>query len=307
MTYNKKDYNKHLQTQKHSNIMSLQKEASTNKYQCELCNRTYKNKCSFGVHRKKCTLENTNTNSDEHDETDDTNITTMISQDNTDLQFENRQLKQMLYEMISNQNKLVEKQNTMENILLDIYSKEPTNTIINNQTNTQNNTFNLMFFLNEICKDAMNLNDFVDSLEVTFKEVEDMGRLGYMQGISNIIMNGLSKLDITKRPIHCTDLKRQTIYVKDNNKWHKDDACEKIKKAAIYGATKKNIMQFKEWVSADPRRSMPDTKEYNTHVQIMSQCLNIRDIDHKNEDRIISNIAKLVYLDKETKDKMTFV
>jgi hypothetical protein len=206
-------------------------------------------------------------------------------------------------DILEGTSQIVEKQKELSDAVLELSQRETTS-IVNNVTNTQNNNFNLIFFLTETCKHAMNLSEFVDTLQVTFNEVEDMGRLGYMQGISNIIMNALNKLDITQRPIHCTDLKRQTLYVKENDIWHKDDAEEQIKLVAIKGATKKNISKFKDWIMEDPRRSIPDTREYNSHIQIMSQCLNTGDRDNQNENRIVANIAKMVYLDKATKNLM---
>jgi phenolic acid decarboxylase len=143
----------------------------------------------------------------------------------------------------------------------------------------------------------------VDILNVSYRQVEDMGRVGYTQGITNIILDELNKLDITKRPIHCTDLKRQTLYVKENNEWHKDTAEDLLLNVVVNKTTKKNLVKFLEWVTMDPRRTQPGTKEYDNHIAIMNNCVNTKDKNNLNDYKILANIAKSVYLDKATKDK----
>ena len=256
---------------------------STKTYSCQQCNRTYNNRHSLYYHIKRCNK-----------------TTPVVVPDSVEWKNAVHEMKDYIKDVIRD---IVQSGDNGTIIHQTNYNHIQNNIMNNHNTTTNNNHFNLMLFLTEKCKHAMNLSEFVDTLQVTFQEVEDMGKLGYVQGLSNIIVNALNQLDITQRPIHCTDLKRETLYVKENDEWHRDDAKDKLKKIALKGATCKNIVRFKEWVLVEPNRSKPDTKEYNMHIQIMGQCINTGDIDNRNEGRIISNIAKTVYLDKETKDR----
>ena len=130
---------------------------------------------------------------------------------------------------------MIEQQNMMLEVI-----KNGTNNNNNNTTNSHNKAFNLQFFLNETCKDAMNIMDFVDSIKLQLSDLERVGELGFVDGISNIIVKNLKELDVTERPIHCTDKKREVLYVKDEDKWEKDDEKNKIKKA-IKRVANKNI------------------------------------------------------------------
>ena len=203
ITYDKKDYNRHIVTDKHkmnnnqplSTILSCKKPKKTEKnrlsFSCEYCNKSYKDKSGLWRHKKKCTSQENNTS-----ETNNTIIHTTTDESN-------------LVKMLLDQNKefkdlLVEQNNTIIEL-----SKNNHQTINNSgHMNSHNKTFNLQFFLNETCKDAMNLSDFVKGLQLNFTELEKMGEVGFAEGLSRMFVRGLNELDITKRPIHCTDVKR---------------------------------------------------------------------------------------------------
>jgi hypothetical protein len=168
------------------------------------------------------------------------------------------------------------------------------NTLINNTNN--NNTFNLNVFLNEKCKDAMNIMDFIDSLQLQLSDLEDIGKLGFVEGISNIIVKNLKALDITERPIHCADKKREIIYVKDEDKWEKEsDQKLKIRKAIKRVATKnqKLLPKFKE---AHPGCNYSESKYSDQYSKIVIEAM--RDDDIEKQDKIIKRIAKEVLIDK---------
>jgi len=171
------------------------------------------------------------------------------------------------------------------------------NNITHMTTNTNsnnNNRFNLNLFLNEQCKDALNLNDFINSLKVTVEDLERTGRLGYVEGISSIFLNGLRELDVYSRPIHCTDLKRETVYVKDQNKWAKETEGKSKLKLAVKKIAKKNIQQIVKWQEENPEYSNYDSKENEQYLVITKRSLGGYDEeeDEKYQDNIIRNVLK---------------
>jgi hypothetical protein len=182
-------------------------------------------------------------------------------------------------------------------------SKE-TQTCINNVNtvnNTINNQFNLNVFLNEKCKDAVNLTDFVNSLQISLSDFEATGRLGYAEGISQIIINGLRKMDVNKRPVHCTDSKRETLYVKDKDMWEKENATKTKLTNAVKVVANKNLQVFQEWQSRYPESIVNNTKENQHLVKIMLAVLGGRtpEEEQKYQEKILRNIAKEVIIDKE--------
>jgi hypothetical protein len=177
---------------------------------------------------------------------------------------------------------------------------------INNTTNSHNNnnsnnkTFNLQFFLNETCKNAMNIMDFVNSIKLQLSDLENVGKIGYVEGISNIINSNLKALDITQRPIHCTDKKRETLYIKDENKWEKEnDDKTKIRKAIKHIAHKntKLIPQFKDQHPDCGKSISKYSDQYNK--LIIEAMGGSGDNEIEKEDKIIKNISKIVTIDKE--------
>jgi Txe/YoeB family toxin of Txe-Axe toxin-antitoxin module len=203
---------------------------------------------------------------------------------------ENNELKGMMMEQ---NNKMMEQQN----IVLEIAKNGTHNTTTNN-TNSHNKAFNLQFFLNETCKDAMNITDFVESIQYQLSDLEKMGEIGYVEGITNIIVKNLNALDVTQRPLHCTDKKRETIYIKDEDKWEKDEDKNKIRKAIKKVANKnaRLIQKFKE--------KHPDYNEYHSkystqyHKLIIESFGGSGDNDLEKEDKIICNIAKSIVVEK---------
>jgi ABC-type lipoprotein release transport system permease subunit len=174
-------------------------------------------------------------------------------------------------------------------------SKKIQNTITNTTNNTNsNNRFNLNLFLNEQCKDALNLNDFINSLKVTVEDLERTGKLGYVEGISNIFLNGLRELDIYTRPIHCTDLKRETVYVKDKDKWEKETEDKSKLKQAVKQIATKNLKQLKTWQLENPEFSNFDSKENEQYMIISKSSLGgyDKEEDEKYQENIIKNVLK---------------
>jgi hypothetical protein len=186
--------------------------------------------------------------------------------------------------------------------LLEIV-KNGTNQIINNNTNTNcmnnNKTFNLQFFLNETCKDAMNIMDFVESIKLQLSDLEKIGEIGYVEGISNIITSNLKALDITQRPVHCTDKKRETMYIKDEDKWQKEDDSKSKLKKVIKRVANKNIRLLPQFREQNPDYNNADSKISDKYSKMVIEAMGgSGDNDAEKEDKIIHNISKCTIIDK---------
>ena len=276
-TCNKKDYSRHLQTKKHfvnnSQGFSIEKTPKNPTANECICGKTYKDCSGLWRHKKKCMfLEN------KKESTVNINKDDLIKY----LMKENSEFKDMLLE----QNKVV--MNVCEQ-----------GRIINNNINSNNKTFNLNVFLNEECKDAMNIMDFVDSLKIKLSDLENVGKLGFVEGITNIIVKNLKALDIHKRPVHCSDSKREVMYVKDENKWEKDnDEKQKLRKAIKYVAHK-NSKMLPEFKAKYPDCIHSDSKKSDEYNKIIIEAMGGHgDNDSAKEDKIIKKIAKEVIIDK---------
>jgi len=195
---------------------------------------------------------------------------------------------------------LIKENSELKNMVLDVCQKiQPmTNTVNSHNVNSNNKTFNLNVFLNETCKDAMNITDFVDSLKLQLSDLENVGEIGYVNGISNIIVKNLNLLDENKRPIHCADKKREVLYIKDEDKWEKDEEKKKIRKI-IKKVACKNQRLLPEF-----KKEHPDCGKYNSKYSDQYNKLIVEsmggsgDNDIEKEDKIIRNIAKEVTIDK---------
>jgi uncharacterized protein YxeA len=231
-----------------------------------LCKKTYKDNSGLWRHKKKCKGEEKK----EEEPKKDNDLVLLLLKENQDF-------KQMLLE----QNKQ----------LIELTSK--TNTTINN--NNCNN-FNLNVFLNEKCKDAMNIMDFVDSLKLTLQDLEKTAELGYIKGITNIIVNGLNELDVYKRPIHCSDAKRETLYVKDNNSWEKENEEKRKITRAIKHISIKNAKQVGEWTKENKGYNDSSSKKSDKYLKIISEA---NGGEPEEINKIISNISSKVTIDKQ--------
>jgi len=213
--------------------------------------------------------------------------------------------KQSEIKMLTELVKDVVKQNQdLTNKLVDICKNGTNNTITNNtntNTNSHNKTFNLQFFLNETCKDAMNIMDFVDSIKIQLTDLEKVGKLGFVEGISNIIVKNLNSLDESKRPVHCTDSKREVMYVKDENKWEKENETSVKLRKAIKNVAHKNSKMLSEYRKKHPDCLKSTSKVSDQYNKLVFEALGGKgDNDAEKEDKIIKNIAKSVTIEKST-------
>ena len=239
----------------------------------------------YGNTKKKCnqpSIINSNTDSIDKDK-----LILMLIKQNSELIKETSEFKSIM----------IEQQNTMmkviENGTHNITNNNPN---INNTINSHNKTFNLQFFLNETCKNAMNINEFVDSIKLQLSDLENVAKIGYIEGISKIIIKNLNALDVTERPVHCSDSKRDTMYVKDNNKWEKENENNEKVLKAIEDIADKNRKLVKEWKIKNPEcaSSKSHKADVYSHIMIQAVCSN----NDTNNTKILKKIAKEVTIDK---------
>jgi transposase-like protein len=274
----KNNYEIHLQTQKHlrntlattSNI-----ETANFKFKCDNCNKTYNDRTGLWRHKKNCKLEKNDI------------VNKNISPDVKDN--ETQELKELM--------KYLMKENSdMKNMMMKVIENGTHNTT---NTNSHNKSFNLNMFLNETCKNAMNITDFVDSLKLQISDLENVGEVGYIEGISSIIIKNLNAMDISERPIHCTDKKRETMYIRDEDKWEKEDE----KKAKLHKMVK-NVAYKNINLISDFQELHPDWKKINSKYSDQINKIIIEsmggkgDNEYEKEEKIIKRVAKEVFVDK---------
>lgn len=271
--FKKGDWNRHLLTLKHQNDVKMMSNESHKSGHFCICGKGYKYRQGLSVHKKTChTVNEEKPHSLGKEESE---IIKMLIKDNTEM-------KSIMMEVVK--------------------SIQPNNNTTNNNNShntTNNNHFNLQIYLNETCKDAVNLTDFVESLQVKLKDLEETARLGYSEGVSRIFINGLNELDVCKRPIHCSDAKRETLYVKDKNEWTKDSDKTRLTNA-IKTVGKKNIQQITEWQKKYPEYRDPASRHNDKYLKMLCNAMNgsTDDEQEKNMEKIIRNITREVVIDK---------
>ena len=281
----KSDMSRHLSTRKHkSNVGGIKMELNyinlhSIKHQCN-CGKEYKSQSGLWKHQQKCNIETNNQNNNQTN--NQINNGVKEKSDICD--------KELVITLL--------KQNAE---LLEII-KNGTNNINNNtinQNNCNNKTFNLQVFLNETCKDAMNLSEFIDNIKLQLSDLENVGKLGYVEGISNIIIKSLNALDVEKRPMHCSDVKREIMYVKDDDEWQKEQDDKKRIKSVISSIVSKNLGLLPEFQKKYPDYLKPDSKKSDEYNQIIMETMGgAPGSGEKNKEKIIRNIAKKVVIDK---------
>ena len=281
-TVKKFNYDKHILTSKHLKSMIINENVgksskrSAGSHTCTICQKNYKEPSGLWRHKKRCQL-----------------VTNIHTSEEEIIKIDNEPTDKELI-MI-----LIKENSELKNMMMEVIKTGTHNTI--NNTNSHNKAFNLNFFLNETCKDAMNITDFVNSIQLQLSDLVRVGELGYVDGISNIIMKNLKLLDVTKRPVHCTDKKREVLYVKDENKWEKDDTENKIIRKAIKKVSHKNILMVPKFKDAHPDCSKSDSKYSDQYNKIMVESFGgPGDDDSKKEDKIIKNISKTIVIERET-------
>ena len=272
-------FERHNMTTKHilatnSNGIATEKGQKGQKaslYICENCNKEYNDRSGLWRHNKVCNIKESD-------------------QENNKKSDESKNEELINY--------LIKENQEFKNLILEIVKKDTYNNTTNTTTNSHNKAFNLQFFLNETCKDAMNIMDFVESIKLQLSDLERVGELGYVEGISNIIIKNLKELDVSQRPVHCTDKKREIMYIKDENKWEKDEEQKKMHKV-VRKVADKNARMILKYKEAHPDCGTYHSKFSDQYNKIIVEAMGgSGDNDFEKEEKIIRNVSKIITVDK---------
>jgi hypothetical protein len=287
-TSKKSSYDDHISSTKHKKAIGFNETLPKicSNFVCKNCNKKYKDNSGLWRHKKKCN--------------DGEKISTDIQESpkSDEIQELKEFMKYLMHENSDLKNMMLEQSTMMMEVIKNGTVANSHNTISTN--NSHNKAFNLQFFLNETCKDAMNITDFVESIKLQLSDLENVAEVGYVEGISDIIVKNLKKLDVTQRPVHCTDKKRETMYVKDEDTWEKDEENKKMHRV-VKKVTDKNarlILKYKEL--------HPDCITYHSRYSdqynkiIVESMGGSGDNMFEKEEKIIQRVSKNVTVDKET-------
>jgi hypothetical protein len=273
------DYERHLLTRKHKNDdKKAQKNAEKN---ICICGKIFKYRQGLFVHRKTC-MDYINIDSN------NSLVTENKIEEKVDTKTD-KELKDLVKELIKQNSELVK-------TIHDMVPKIGNTNITNNMNNT-NNSFNLNVFLNEHCKDALNISDFIDSLKITLEDLLFSKTNGISRGITDVMIKGLKELDIHKRPIHCTDIKRDIMYIKDEDKWCKDENHEMMKNTIVKIADKERTA-LQQWAIDNPDWMETERKQLDYLTMVRSICEPIENYDNY-ERKILKNLGKEIHVDKK--------
>ena len=293
MTGNKKDYNRHILTRKHE--MEMHGNNFTHyDYQCDTCSKYFKTNSGLWKHSKKCNIILQSDNkevSNNYTIPQDPSIVVELLKQNQDFK-----------------NLIIEERRDFQEMMIKQHEKiselaKNTGNVTNHNTtnNTTNNKFNLNFFLNETCKDAITMNEFINSIEVTMDDFIRTGKIGFVDGISTVMVERIKGMEMHTRPMHCTDLKRETMYIKNDDAWEKGDVDKTVLRRAVKNVANKNYSQLKPWFdSSQPQVDQVGTDEYEDYFQYYKSALGGcgKEEDRKFEDKIIKNVLKEIVVDK---------
>lgn len=276
------DYNRHLSTNKHNNNLQNTTPISCKEFLC-ICGKKYSHSSSMYAHKKNCILK-----SPPHTNTSST--------DNID----HSSLTEKMIELIMSKN-----QEFMNMFMDKVVHFLPSNTTNNNTNNTTNNNqFNIQMFLNEHCKNAMNISEFIQSLPITAQHYEDTKNNGLTDTLTNLLVNGLNQLEVVERPIHCTDQKRKTMYVKDNDTWEKDPNNQTLlKNIAHLSRLQRTKVQL--WQDVNPQFAT-DEKLQMAFTNIIQSAFTFIEEDNKELNKILKGLTQATFIDDDTKSQFNY-
>ena len=277
----KGDWNRHLLTSKHIMMYNVTncgaiKHQKTSTHICSVCNKVYTSRNGLWVHKKKCIIN-------------ENIVIDVVEKEETEFKV----LTNLVLDVIKNNNELQKQNQDFQLQMLEICK---TSNNVNINTNSHNKTFNLQVFLNEECKDAMNLSDFIKSIVLQTNNLEDLGELGYVEGMSKIILKELNNTAQNKRPVHCSDINRETLYIKEENKWEKEGPENLRLKHAIRDIEKKNMgVLMNEWKAEHPDHKNGDSNENNIYMKLVKEIMNG---SAENIIKVIRRLANEVVISK---------
>ena len=278
-TCKKSSYSTHVLSAKHTKttISNASNDKLCSKHNCENCEKEFSDRSGLWRHNKKCVHKNKNPDLEPNNNV----INTLIN--------ENKSLKEFMMEQNAD----------FKNIILEVCKNFQPSTV-NSNNNNHNKTFNLQVFLNETCKDAMNIMDFADSIQLKLTDLENVGEYGFVDGISKIIIKSLQEMDVNLRPVHCSDLKREVAYVRENGKWEKDTPDNKLIKKAIKRVAHRNIRQIPEWKKLYPDCGLSDSNKSDQYNELTIEAMGGRgDNDDAKASKIVKKIMKNVVINKD--------
>ena len=286
-TCKKSSFDDHLLSAKHQkniNVHILETHVTQNlpkicpnlplEYTCEKCCKEFKTRSGLWKHNQKCNFTIPTQHTSQSSSLGDKDIIMALIKDHSEL----------------------------KNLIIKVIEKDTTSNSHNTTNNSHNKTFNLNFYLNETCKDAINITDFVKSIKVQLEDLEHTGRVGYVDGVSDIIINKLNSINTHKRPIHCTDEKREVLYIKNDGEWIKETDDKPILTNAIKTIANENIKKISEWKKEYPDCTEADSKKNNLYLKIVSNSMSggSKEECEKNYNKIIKNIAKETIINKDS-------
>jgi hypothetical protein len=274
-TCRKSQMDRHVLTSKHKNETNETNlvPKSSNNFKCD-CGVIMNSRTSLWRHKKKCPNSAMN---------DKENLILMLIQQNSELVKETTEFKNFMKDQ--------------QSVILEVI-KNGTQHITNN-TNSHNKTFNLQVFLNETCKDAMNMTAFIDSIQLQLSDLENVGEVGFVEGISSIILKNLNALDVTQRPVHCTDKKRETMYIKDQDIWEKEDEHKSKMHKMIKKVANKNIKLISKFQEVHPEWKKITSKVSDQFNKLVIEAMGGKgENEFEKEEKIIKKVAKEVLIDK---------
>ena len=282
------NWHHHINTLKHLKKCADEDDLDDYDYICKHCSKMYKSRSGLWNHNKIC---NPKLN-DDIDNTDTINIPKEVWYHMIQ---ESSEFKALLMESMKNTNSMIATNNNSNS------NNSNSNNNINTTNNTVNNHFNLQFFLNEQCKDAININEFIESINITFDDLENTAKYGYVDGVTQIIINHLRELDIFKRPIHCSDAKRGILYFKHDNKWEKDQEEKPIAKHVVRAVSAKNIVKIQDWIHAHPGCTQSDSMKNRLYHKIYDNAMSgdTKEEQNNNLDKVIRNLIREVAINKK--------
>ena len=305
----KSDYNKHLSTAKHKKIHNDNKNSPkvAAQFCCDTCSKTFKFHSGLSRHKQKCNNLNQIISeklpSDTH-ELSKTDILQILKQ-NQVLLTSNQEFKSLMvdqskqiHEMQMDIQERQEENQELQKQLIEVVKLNGSN--IQNQVINNNQKFNLNFFLNEQCKDAINMSEFIENMELDLEDLTETSRLGYVGGISRILVNKLLELDIYKRPLHCTDVKRETLYIKENDEWSKENHSKQKMNELVSKVANKNCKNIRQWTDEHPEYQVFDSPENMDYVRLTQAVLGGLGYQECKQfkEKIIKSVIKEVMVNK---------
>ena len=293
----KSDLDKHFLSQKHHRNSLCNKSnkefaaEKTHEYSCDICSKKYKSRVGIWRHKKTC-IEGPSSLEEE------TITQHMLDSSSSEI----KALTNLVLEMVKSNTELQKQQNELQKQNTELQKqvlevcKNTSNTTINSHNN--NKTFNLQFFLNEQCKDAMNISDFADSFDLQLSDLESIGELGYVEGITKLFVDKLNSMDIYKRPIHCSDAKREILYVKDDNKWEREERNNPKLRYAIKTVSFRNMKLALLWSDTYPESKDGESHLNDTYMKLIKESTGGNGEISISEDKIIRRIAKNILIEK---------